>query len=141
MNESDPDLLSAWQFDLPSDLIADRPAPRRDDARLLIVDRQWQQIRHSHVRLLPQLLQRGDLLVFNNTKVLPARLFGIRTATGGRWEGLYVEQTSDGDWVLMCDTAESCSPVKPSQSSRPHGGPNNRCGPPFLLAKPAAASC
>lgn len=137
MNESDPDLLSAWQFHLPSELIADRPAPRRDDARLLIVDRQRQQIRHSHVRLLPELLQRGDLLVFNNTKVLPARLFGIRTATGGRWEGLYVEQTSAGDWVLMCDTRGKLQPgetitVIPAarwaeQQTRPAVSPGDTC--------------
>ena len=137
MNELDPDLLSAWQFDLPSELIADRPAPRRDDARLLIVDRQRQQIRHSHVRLLPQLLQRGDLLVFNNTTGLPARLFGIRTATGGRWEGLYVEQTLDGDWVLMCDTRGKLQPgetitVIPAarwaeQQTRPAVSPGETC--------------
>jgi len=110
MNESDPDLLSAWQFDLPPELIADRPAPRRDDARLLVVDRHQQLIRHSSVRELPQLLAAGDLLVFNNTKVLPARLFGVRTSTGGRWEGLYIEQTQDGDWILMCETRGKLRP-------------------------------
>lgn len=110
MNQPDPDLLSAWQFELPTELIADRPAARRDDARLLVVDRRQQQIRHSSVRELPQLLAAGDLLVFNNTKVLPARLFGFRTATGGRWEGLYIEQTPDGDWVLMCETRGRLQP-------------------------------
>ncbi|MEY3174017.1 MAG: S-adenosylmethionine:tRNA ribosyltransferase-isomerase [Planctomycetota bacterium] len=137
MNHPDPDLLSAWQFDLPPELIADRPAPRREDARLLVVDRRQQQIRHAHVRELPGLLECGDLLVFNNTKVLPARLFGIRTATGGRWEGLYIEQTATGDWVLMCDTRGKLQPgetitVIPAarwaeQQARPAVSPGSSC--------------
>ncbi|MFM7057976.1 MAG: tRNA preQ1(34) S-adenosylmethionine ribosyltransferase-isomerase QueA [Planctomycetota bacterium] len=137
MNNSDPDLLSAWQFDLPPELIADRPAPRRDDARLLVVDRQRQQIQHASVRDLPQLLTAGDLLVFNNTKVLPARLFGIRSATGGRWEGLYIEQTPDRDWILMCDTRGKLQPgetitVIPAtawaaQQDRPTVTPGSTC--------------
>ncbi len=104
MTNRDFDLLSSWQFDLPPELIASRPSPERDDARLMVIDRAVGRIIHSRIRDLPQWLHAGDLLVFNNTKVLPARLFGIRTATGGRWEGLYIEQTESGEWHLLCDT-------------------------------------
>jgi S-adenosylmethionine:tRNA ribosyltransferase-isomerase len=110
MNQPDLDLLSAWQFELPAELIADRPAVRRDDSRLLVVDRSRGEIRHAWVRDLPELLRAGDLLVFNNTKVLPARLFGVRTATGGRWEGLYIEQDTEGVWSLMCETRGRLQP-------------------------------
>lgn len=104
MSSPDPDLLSTWQFELPPELIASRPPAERDDSRLLVVDRDRQSIIHSSIRELPSWLKAGDLLVFNNTRVLPARLFGFRTATQGRWEGLYVEQASDGHWLMMCET-------------------------------------
>ena len=104
MSQPDLDLLSNWQFDLPPELIASRPAARREDSRLLVVDRQCGTIVHSHIRELPSFLDPGDLLVFNNTQVLPARLFGFRTATRGRWEGLFVEEAQPGKWITLCDT-------------------------------------
>ena len=104
MSDRDPDQLSTWQFELPQDLIASRPTAKRDDSRLLIVNRECGTIEHSHIRELPDILETGDLLVFNNTQVLPARLFGFRTATQGRWEGLFVEETSLGEWTILCDT-------------------------------------
>jgi S-adenosylmethionine:tRNA ribosyltransferase-isomerase len=104
MATPDFDDLNTWQFVLPPELIASRPTPNRDGARLLVIDRRTQQISHSTIRDLPQWLQTNDLLVFNNTRVLPARLFGVRTRTGGRWEGLYLETTAAGHWHLLCET-------------------------------------
>ncbi len=104
MTSRDFDLLSSWQFELPVELIASRPAARRDDSRLLVIDRASGRIVHSWIRELPQWLTSGDLLVFNNTRVLPARLFGVRVLTGGRWEGLYIEQRETGEWHLLCET-------------------------------------
>lgn len=104
MTSRDFDLLSSWQFELPVELIASRPAARRDDSRLLVIDRASGRIVHSWIRELPQWLNSGDLLVFNNTRVLPARLFGVRVLTGGRWEGLYIEQRETGEWHLLCET-------------------------------------
>ncbi|MEZ6043149.1 MAG: tRNA preQ1(34) S-adenosylmethionine ribosyltransferase-isomerase QueA [Planctomycetaceae bacterium] len=98
------DLLSSWQYDLPEELIASRPAARRDGSRLMVVDRNSGQIQHRKILDLPDLLQPRDLLVFNNTQVLPARLFGYRTATGGRWEGLFVQETAPGQWILLGET-------------------------------------
>lgn len=110
MNPLDLKLLSSWQFELPAELIASRPAETRDGARLLVVDRQTASITHARIRDLPELLRPNDLLVFNNTKVLPARLFGFRTSTGGRWEGLYVEEVSPGHWHILSDTRGRLQP-------------------------------
>ena len=110
MNPQDLELLSSWQFELPAELIASRPAETRDGARLLVVDRQKASITHARIRDLPELLRPNDLLVFNNTKVLPARLFGYRTATGGRWEGLYVEEVSPCRWHILSDTRGRLQP-------------------------------
>src|SRR5262249_56146224 len=53
---------------------------------------------------LPDLLAPGDLLVLNDTRVLPARLLGRRERTGGKWEGLYLGTAADGAWELLCQT-------------------------------------
>lgn len=110
MNRPDLELLSSWQFELPAELIASRPAETRDGARLLVVDRGKATISHARIRDLPELLRPNDLLVFNNTKVLPARLFGFRTSTGGRWEGLYVEEVASGQWHILSDTRGRLQP-------------------------------
>ncbi len=110
MTSPDLDQLSSWHFELPAELIASRPAANRDGARLLVVDRSRQSIVHSTIRELPSWLRANDLLVFNNTRVLPARLFGVRTQTGGKWEGLYVEEVSAGVWHLLCETRGRLQP-------------------------------
>ena len=77
--------LDHYDYQLPEELIAQHPLRRRSDARLMLVDRSRQQIDHYHVRDLPELLTPQDALVLNDTRVLPARLTGFRTRTGGRW--------------------------------------------------------
>lgn len=91
-------------YDLPAELIAQRPVEPRDHARLLVVRRDAQVIEHQHVYDLPELLNPGDLLVLNDTKVLPARLLGHRERTGGKWEGLYLSSQPDGCWSLLSQT-------------------------------------
>ncbi len=81
--------LADFQFDLPSELIAQVPAERRDQARLLVLDRATGALTHTQVHALPDHLQPGDLLVVNDTRVIPARLFG-RTASGGAVEMLLI---------------------------------------------------
>ncbi len=120
---TDLNQLSAWQYHLPPELIASRPAAQRDASRLMVVERSTGTIRHSQIRDLPDILSSGDLLVFNNTQVLPARLFGYRTATGGKWEGLFVEAKSDGVWVLLGETRGRLQPgetltIIPAESVR-----------------------
>jgi S-adenosylmethionine:tRNA ribosyltransferase-isomerase len=91
-------------YDLPPHLIAQEPAPDRDRARLLLVRRGDASLHHHVFRDLPDLLAPGDLLVLNDTRVLPARLLGHRQRTGGKWEGLFLRQTPDGLWELLCQT-------------------------------------
>jgi S-adenosylmethionine:tRNA ribosyltransferase-isomerase len=93
--------LDAYDYDLPRELIAQEPLPRRADARLLVVDRATNELSHRHVRDLPEILRAGDLLVLNDTRVVPARLLGHRTQTGGRWEGLFLNVDGQGLWHLL----------------------------------------
>jgi S-adenosylmethionine:tRNA ribosyltransferase-isomerase len=95
------DELADYDYVLPDRLIARHPAACRDAARLMIVDRAAQTIRHGLVRNLPDLLRAGDCLALNDTRVVPARLLGRRANTGGKWEGLFLDQTSTGNWRLL----------------------------------------
>lgn len=132
MSPSDPDQLSTWQFELPPELIASRPAARRDDSRLLVVDREQGTIQHANIRELPAFMDPGDLLIFNNTKVLPARLFGFRTATNGRWEGLFVEQSALGQWIILCDTRGRLQPGETITVVRAYDQQLETAGPPHM---------
>ncbi|GAB4144342.1 MAG: tRNA preQ1(34) S-adenosylmethionine ribosyltransferase-isomerase QueA [Planctomycetaceae bacterium] len=102
--------LEEFDYHLPEELIAKEPLPRRDSARLLVVDRQSGKLSHLQVKDLPGLLRAGDCLVVNDTKVVPARLYGERTATGGRWEGLFLEETESGSWRLLSSTRGKLQP-------------------------------
>lgn len=87
-------------YGLPQELIAQYPPARRDDARLLVVDRDSSSLADRYVTDLPQLLQPGDLLVLNDTKVLPAKFTAWRE-TGGRVGGLFLREESAGLWEVM----------------------------------------
>jgi S-adenosylmethionine:tRNA ribosyltransferase-isomerase len=93
-----------FDYPLPDRLIAQHPAERRDESRLLVVRRGTGAIEHRVFRELPDLLAAGDLLVLNDTRVIPARVVGRREATGGKWEGLFVRETPDGLWELLAQT-------------------------------------
>jgi len=93
---------SELDYDLPRDLIATHPPPRRDEARLLVVSRRDPDLLQDHVVSdLPALLRMGDLLVFNTSRVVPARLRGVREDTGGHVEGLYLRDEGPGSWAVM----------------------------------------
>lgn len=79
-----------YDYHLPPELIAQEPLADRASARLLVVDRRSGALEHHHVRDLPGILRPGDLVVVNDTRVVPARLVGRRGSTGGRWEGLFL---------------------------------------------------
>ncbi|MFZ4572888.1 MAG: tRNA preQ1(34) S-adenosylmethionine ribosyltransferase-isomerase QueA, partial [Phycisphaerales bacterium] len=92
---------SDLDFELPDDLIATTPAARREAARLLLVGRDRPgNATHGRISDLPTLLRSGDLLVVNATRVLPARLEGVRADTGGRVEGLFLDGTGPR-WSCM----------------------------------------
>lgn len=94
-----------YDYDLPPDLIAQQALDRRDAARLLVLRRSDGGLSHRHVRDLPDLLAPGDLVVVNDTRVVPARLIGRRASTGGRWEGLFLQVEPDGRaWRILAHT-------------------------------------
>jgi S-adenosylmethionine:tRNA ribosyltransferase-isomerase len=95
---------SAYDYDLPRDLIAQEPLADRTAARMLVVNRADSALSHRHVRDLPAILRPGDLLVVNDTRVVPARLDGRRAKTGGRWEGLWLGSNAEGTWRLLAQT-------------------------------------
>src|SRR5262245_53431155 len=101
---------ASFDYELPRELVAQEPLRNRIDARLMVVDRQRQAIEHFHVRDLPELLHAGDRLVLNDTKVIPAQLVGKRIPSGGHWQGLYLESTSDGHWKILCKTRGRLKP-------------------------------
>ena len=98
------DSLSLYNYELPPELIAAHPLPERDTSRLLELDRRSGEITHKSFRDFPDLLRPNDLLVLNETKVVPARLVGRRTETGGHWEGLFLGLTDLGQWQLIGQT-------------------------------------
>ena len=86
---------SDFEYPLPRELIAQQPAPDRAGSRMLIVHRDTGMLDHRQVADLPDLLQPGDLLVVNDTRVIPARLFGRKARTGGQVEVLLIEELID----------------------------------------------
>lgn len=94
---------SDLDYHLPEELVATRPAPTRDGARLMILQRGRPDVlEHRLVRDIPDLLEPGDLLAMNTSRVLPARLHGVRAETGGRVQGLFLMQGQQrGQWIVM----------------------------------------
>src|SRR5512139_1877113 len=88
-----------YDFFLPEELIASRPAEKRDHSRLLILNRN-SLTEHKRFRDLPSFLRAGDMLLLNKTKVFPARLSGFKRG-GGKLEILLVRETSPGMWDIM----------------------------------------
>jgi len=95
-----PMRIDDLDFELPPELIAQEPAVRREDARLLVLDPGTASPRHTSIRALPAELVPGDLVVLNDTRVLPARL-DARRDTGGRVELLALEAEADGRWRML----------------------------------------
>ncbi|TWU34435.1 tRNA preQ1(34) S-adenosylmethionine ribosyltransferase-isomerase QueA [Novipirellula artificiosorum] len=100
--------IELYDYELPRERIAQEPLATRSDARLMLVDRKHQSIDHYYVRDLPELLTADDTLVLNNTRVIPARLVGYRTDTGGRWQGLFLQaDAATGAWEVLTKTRGS----------------------------------
>ena len=95
-----------FYFDLPEELIAQTPLERRDASRLLVVDKETGAFSDQHFDQIIDQLQRGDALVMNNTRVLPARLYGIKPETGGHVELLLLKNTKGDDWEVLAKPAK-----------------------------------
>jgi S-adenosylmethionine:tRNA ribosyltransferase-isomerase len=110
-----------FDFDLPSELIAQQPAEPRDAARLMVLRRAAQAIEHHRFRDLPGLLQRGDLLVVNDTRVMAARLHGRRPDTGGAVEALLVRPFTDTRWEVLFRPGRQAVPGRTFLFETPDG--------------------
>jgi len=98
----DPNLVfDDFDYDLPLELIAQSPATERDQSRLMVIDRSTQSIVHTEMSALPDLLNPGDLLVANNSKVIPARFYAHKRDTGGRVELLLLRAIADRQWQAI----------------------------------------
>ncbi len=103
-------LTDDFDYDLPSGLIAQRPVQPRDACRLLVLDRASGQMDHRRFTDLPEYLREGDLLVVNESRVLPARLRGVKDETGGAVEVLLLRERYENAWECL---------VKPGRRVKP----------------------
>jgi S-adenosylmethionine:tRNA ribosyltransferase-isomerase len=94
-------LVSDFDFELPPDLIAQEPPLERGESRMLLLDRESGAWRDSWFNQLPELLHEGDVLVLNDSRVIPARLFGARPGSTGKVEVLLTEQLSEWEWRAL----------------------------------------
>lgn len=97
---------SDFYYDLPEELIAQHPIEPRDASRLLVYDRKTETITHKHFYDLPEYLGENDVLVRNNTKVIPARIYGISDETGAKVEFLLYKRLDLNEWKTLCKPAK-----------------------------------
>ena len=93
---------SDFYYDLPKELIAQTPLEPRDSSRLLVLDREKQTLEHKHFYDIIDYLNEGDLLVANDSRVLPARIYGIKDETGAKGEFLLLKQVANNRWETLC---------------------------------------
>ncbi len=103
-------LKKDFWYDLPKERIAQEPVSPRDAARLMVLDRRNDTIRHAVFHDLPQYLEAGDLLVVNNSKVLPARLVGVKQPTGAVCELLLLRQVRGDQWECLAKPGKRMQP-------------------------------
>lgn len=103
-------LKKDYYYDLPEELIAQDPLEKRSDSRLMVLDKETGKTEHHRFYEIIDMLNAGDCLVLNNTKVIPARLIGSRAETGAAIEVLLLKRISDRDWECL---------VKPGKKARP----------------------
>tara|TARA_B100001989_G_C24549899_1_gene473606 strand:- start:4397 stop:5446 length:1050 start_codon:yes stop_codon:yes gene_type:complete len=99
--------LSDFQFDLPKTLLAQRPSPDRDESRLMVLSRKEEKIEHYVFKDIINFFDEGDVMVLNNTKVFPARLFGNKEKTGARIEVFLLRELNQEQrlWDVLVDPA------------------------------------
>jgi S-adenosylmethionine:tRNA ribosyltransferase-isomerase len=99
--------LSHFKFDLPDELLAEYPSEQRDEARLMVLNRKEQTIEHKQFKDLVDYFDEGDIMVFNNTKVFPARLYGNKEKTGARIEVFLLRELNKESrlWDVLVDPA------------------------------------
>ena len=99
--------LSHFSFKLPDELLAEYPSEHRDEARLMVLNREKQTIEHKHFKDLIDYFEEDDVMILNNTKVFPARLFGNKEKTGARIEVFLLRELNSEQrlWDVLVDPA------------------------------------
>ena len=92
--------VTDFDYDLPQELIAQTPVEPRDSSRLLVMDKKTGELEHRHFFNLPEYLKPGDVLVFNDTRVIPARLHGFKD-TGAHVEVFLLTRKDATDWEVL----------------------------------------
>ena len=95
-----------FDFDLPEELIAQTPLSKRDASRLLVLDKQTGEISHKHFTDIIEYMEKGDTLVLNDTKVMPARLYGVKEETGAIVEVLLLKDEGENVWECLTKPAK-----------------------------------
>ena len=93
--------ISDFDYFLPEEQIAQVPADPRDSSRMMVLSPQTQSIEHRHFYELDEYLTDGDVLIFNDTRVIPARLIGVRQPTGGKAEVFLLRQLERDQWEVL----------------------------------------
>ena len=101
---------SDFYYELPKELIAQHPTEKRDQSRLLVVDRDTGELQHKHFFDILDELQKGDCLILNNTKVLPARIFGVKEETGAHVEFLLLKSVGPDVWEVIAGPGKRAKP-------------------------------
>lgn len=102
--------IEEFDYNLPNELIAQTPAEQRDSCRLMVLNREKQSIEHKHFYDILDYLNEGDCLVVNDSRVIPARMYGIKESTGAHIELLLIKRIEDDKWESL---------VKPGKRLRP----------------------
>lgn len=100
--------VSDFNYDLPPELIAQKPLAERDGSRMMVVFRQEEKICHSRFKEFPDYLKQGDVFVLNNTKVIPAKVWGKRGEASV--EFLFIKEKAPGFWDVLCKPAKRVRP-------------------------------
>ena len=97
--------LSHFSFDLPDELLAEHPSEHRDESRLMVLNREKQTIEHKQFKDIIDYFDEGDVMILNNTKVFPARLYGNKEKTGARIEVFLLRELNQEQrlWDVLVD--------------------------------------
>ena len=101
---------SDFYYELPEELIAQTPLKKRDSSRLMYLNRRTGEIEHRHFHDIVELLRPGDCLILNDSRVLPARLYGVREGTGARVEFLLLTQREKDVWEVLAGPGKKARP-------------------------------
>ena len=99
--------LSQFKFHLPEELIAQHPVPQRDESRMMVIHRKTGEIEHKVFREIINYFDEGDVMVFNDTKVFPARLYGYKEKTGAKIEVFLLRELNAENklWDVLVEPA------------------------------------